>query len=331
MKICFNAAIKATDAEAKQRHQALLDVQCNKQQEFDQAIQGAVQWYKVQLSTTQSKLQARDQEHQLAIKQLQDKISTLEVTSTSQANLPSVATSNPHEVHGLHSQIFGYVPGMVNTKRGAANYDSQDQAFSFSHKQVRFQDGGSSPDLDIPSTVGQGPQASTLYHASIAVLNQMFDISQISPLASVGVHQDVAVIAVEVSAVTAAQASKEFQCMRGPKITKLKGGYLADAELMFWSWCVDIEAHIMDHDLNNPAALQLIKDQTLEGARCEVEYQFDLCGGIINYCKLLKHLSVTFQGGKTKQTFSWNSIVEHKNQRSLKKPLWMSFNCSPTR
>ena len=91
--------------------------------------------------------------------------------------------------------------------------------------------------------------------------------------------------------------------MREPKITKLKGGYLADAELMFWSWHVDIEAHIVDCDLNNSAALQLIKDQTLEGARHEVEYQLDLCGGIINYCKLLKHLGVTFQGGEDEANF----------------------------
>ena len=83
-----------------------------------------------------------------------------------------------------------------------------------------------------------------------------------------------------------------------PKITKLKGGYLADVELMFWSWCVDIEAHIVDCDLDNPAALQLIKDQTLEGACHEVEYQLDLCGGVINYCELLKHLSVMFQRGE---------------------------------
>ena len=144
------------------------------------------------------------------IKQLQDKISTLEVTSTSQANLTSVATSNPQEVRGLHSQIFDYVPSTVNTKRGPDKYDSQDQAFSFSHKQVRFQDGGSSPDLDIPPTVGQGPQSSTLYHASNTALNQTFDVSQISPLTSAGIHQDVAVIAAEVSAATAAQASKEF-------------------------------------------------------------------------------------------------------------------------
>ena len=67
--------------------------------------------------------------------------------------------------------------------------------------------------------------------------------------------------------------------MQEPKITKLKGGYLADAELMFQSWCVDIEAHIMDRDLDNPAALQLINYQTLEGVHHEVEYQLDLYGG----------------------------------------------------
>ena len=119
--------------------------------------------------------------------------------------------------------------------------------------------------------------------------------------------------------------------MREPKITKLKGGYLADVELMFQSWHVDIEAHIMDHDLDNPAALQLIKDQTLEGACREVEYQLNLCGGVIDYCELLKHLSVMFQGERMKQIFSWSSIVKHKNPRSLKKPLRMSFNCLPAR
>ena len=70
--------------------------------------------------------------------------------------------------------------------------------------------GGSCPDLDIPPTVGQGPQSSTPYCASNAALNQTFDVSQISYLVSVGVHQDTAVIAVEVSLATAPQASKEF-------------------------------------------------------------------------------------------------------------------------
>ena len=144
----------------------------------------------------------------------------------SQANLPSVAMSNNQEVQGLHSQVFDYVPGTVNTKWGAAKYDSQDQALSFSHKQVRFQEGDSSPNLDPPLSSSQGPRSSTPYHAVTTALNKTFDISQISPLAVASTHQDViAVIAAEVSAATAAQASKEFHHMCKPKITKLKGGY----------------------------------------------------------------------------------------------------------
>ena len=35
----------------------------------------------------------------------------------------------------------------------------------------------------------------------------------------------------------------------------------------------------------------------MENAHHEVEFQLDLCGGIISYQNLLKHLSVAFQGG----------------------------------
>ena len=36
---------------------------------------------------------------------------------------------------------------------------------------------------------------------------------------------------------------------------------------------------------------------TQENARREVEFQLDLCGGIITYQDPLKHLSIAFQGG----------------------------------
>ena len=96
-------AIKAADVEAKQRHQALHDVQYNKQQEFNQAIEGAVQQYKVQLNTAQSKLQARDWEHQLAIKQLQ-KVKSLamsQVLLTPKGGLPSMTA----KIKCFHSPI----------------------------------------------------------------------------------------------------------------------------------------------------------------------------------------------------------------------------------
>ena len=53
----------------------------------------------------------------------------------------------------------------------------------------------------------------------------------------------------------------------------------------------------MDRELDNKVAIQLIKEQTLDNAHHEVEFQLDLCGGKITYQDLLKHLSITFQGG----------------------------------
>ena len=77
------------------------------------------------------------------------------------------------------------------------------------------------------------PITSTPFHDDKA-MNKTFDISQISPVMSN--HQDTVTIAAEVSAAAATQASREFHQMREPKITKFKGGYLADAELLFRSW-----------------------------------------------------------------------------------------------
>ena len=67
------------------------------------------------------------------------------------------------------------------------------------------------------------------------LLNWTFNVSGIPPT-NLGSAQDVATIAAEVLAAAAAQASKEFWRMREPKITKLRGGYSADAELIFQSW-----------------------------------------------------------------------------------------------
>ena len=66
-------------------------------------------------------------------------------------------------------------------------------------------------------------------------LNRTFDVSGIPPT-NIGNAQDAATIVAEVSAAAAAQVSKEFQHMWEPKITKLHGGYFADAELVFRSW-----------------------------------------------------------------------------------------------
>ena len=70
------------------------------------------------------------------------------------------------------------------------------------------------------------------HHVASAIpSDRTFDISPIAPLADSS--KDAATIVAEVSAADAVQVLKEFRRMREPKITKLKGGYSADAELMF--------------------------------------------------------------------------------------------------
>ena len=60
---------------------------------------------------------------------------------------------------------------------------------------------------------------------------------------------------------------------------------------------MDILANIQDRELDNKATIQLIKEQTLDNTCHEVEFQLDLCSGVITYQNLLRHLSITFQGG----------------------------------
>ena len=80
---------------------------------------------------------------------------------------------------------------------------------------------------------------------------------------------------------------------------------------------MDIIIHIQDRELDNKAAIQLIKDMTQDNACREVEFQLDLCGGVITYQDLLKHLSVTFQGGNEEA----NLIAEYysRGQKSKEK------------
>ena len=234
----------------------------------------------------------------------------LELSLASQATLPSVATSSSKAA--LCQEVFNILPGTVNLHRGAAQYKSQDQAFSF-HKQVRFEDNNSSPELRPGVKYGGGRSSlmlpvitprcsdisgiphvpkfsSTPYRAVPS--DRTFEVRPSAPL--VDDCRNAATIAAEVSAAVAAQASKEFCRMCKPKITKLRGGYSADAELMFRSWKSDILVHINDRELDNKSAIQLIKEQTLDNAPHEVEFQLDLCGGEITYQDLLQHLGITF-------------------------------------
>ena len=153
---------------------------------------------------------------------------------TSQKDLPSVPSEGvTQEGENLRDKVFNYVPGTVNTCRGAAVYDSPDQPYSF-QKHVRFRDRFKRPDLELdvvesgitPTPTNVPTQLpvclSTLFcRVSEGPMNKTFDVSGISPT-NLGAAHDAATIAAEVSAAAVAQALKEFRHMWELKITKLR-------------------------------------------------------------------------------------------------------------
>ena len=299
-------ALKVSESHAKELQKELDALKKNRGSDIQMAVGGAVLQYEELLSTEQS----RAQDQQATIVELQGQIQALQESITSQKDLPSVPSEGvTQEGENLREKVFNYVPGTVNTRRGAAVYDSPDQPYSF-QKHVRFGDRFKQPDLEsdvaesgitpnIPTSIpSQLPVCSLTPFRGVSEgpMNKTFDISGILPT-NLGATHNAATIAAEVSAAAAAQASKEFWHMWEPKITKLHGGYSADAELVFRSWWVDILANIHDRELDNKSAIQLIKEQTLDNAHREVEFQLDLCGRVITYENLLKHLSVAFQEG----------------------------------
>ena len=290
-------ALKASESCVSVIQEELMALQHNRETDIQKAVGNAVSQYKHQLSTAQT----CTRDHQSAIVQLQEQVQVLQVSLASQRDLPLVGASQ-REVD-LREEVFNFIPGMVNTNRGTAVYHSPDQPFQF-QKQVRFGNRPHQPDLESDTAGSGGPQASHIptyssmpfCGSSQVPLNNTFDVSRI-PVSNIGNTQDGATIVAEVLAAAAAQASKEFQRMREPKITKLWGGYSADAELVFRSWQAGVLPNIQDRELDNRAMIQLIKEQTLDNAHCKVKFQLDLCSSQISYHDLLRHLSMAFQGG----------------------------------
>ena len=175
------------------------------------AVGKAVFEYREQLAAAKHKQQSKDRKHQQMVHQLQDQVHALELSLASHATLPSVRHTQKEA--DLREEIFNYLPGTVNTRRGVAVYESQDQPFSF-WKQVRFGDRSQMPDLksDADSDDQQNSPPTTLPsstpHHGAKPMNQTFDVSHIPNLT--GGPQDTAAITAEVSAAAAAQASKEF-------------------------------------------------------------------------------------------------------------------------
>ena len=93
--------------------------------------------------------------------------------------------------------------------------------------------------------------------------------------------------------------AQEFCKLCKPKISKLKGGYLATANLIFQSWLKDINVHVEDQNLTERETIQLVKDFTAERTHNEVKfYMCMIMGDQQTFNGLVNHLKNAFQMGE---------------------------------
>ena len=138
-------ALKVSESHTKELQKELDALKKNRESDIQMAVGGAVLQYEELLSTEQS----RAQDQQATIAELQGQIQAFQESMTSQKDLPSVPSEGvTQEGENLRDKVFNYVPGTVNTRRGAAVYDSPDQPYSF-QKHIRFGDRFKQPDLEI--------------------------------------------------------------------------------------------------------------------------------------------------------------------------------------
>ena len=214
-----SGALHAAETQASKRQWELSNVQKDHEANVQLAVGEAVFEYREQLTMAKRTQQLKDHEYKQTVHKLQDQVRTLELSLAGHATLPSL--KHTQKDTDLWEEVFNYLPGTVNTKRGAAMYDTQDQPFSF-RKHVQFGDRSQVPDLKLDAdsedqpNIGQDIPHSSTPHRGAKPISWTFDISHIPPMT--GSPQDAAAIAAEVSAAVAAQVLKEFHWMQDPKL-----------------------------------------------------------------------------------------------------------------
>ena len=221
----------------------------------------------------------------------------------------------------LRDEVFSVIPGTVNTQRGTASKNRRRNGSDYCEDEV-FQL-PQVPDMPIAGqkvtfrspVVRPGSVSST---PRLVPQPVSFDVSRIPDSETSGkdtdseaeirprtphtrnkrTRENASMMDASIASHSLQLAAEEFRKIREPKIQKLKGGYSANAMLVFNSWLKDIEMCVRERKLTNMEAIQLIKDYTAEGARGAVEFYLDTTA-TWKYHELVEHLRTSFESSET--------------------------------
>ena len=226
----------------------------------------------------------------------------------------------------LRDEVFGVVPGTVNTQRGTASKNRRTRNGSDYCEDEVFQ----LPQVPDTPITGSSHGHKVTFRSPVVRLGSVsstprlvpqpvsFDVSQIPNSETSGkdpdseaevrprtshvrnkrMREDASRMDTSMASHSLQLVAEEFRKIHEPKIQKLKGGYSANAMLVFNSCLKDIEMCVRERKLINMEAIQLIKDYTVEGARGAVEFYLDT-NSTWKYHELVEHLRTSFESGET--------------------------------
>ena len=190
----------------------------------------------------------------------------------------------------LRQEVVNTLPGTVNVNRGGAvpptgvSINWGDSTIAPPNKQVHFGQRSSTPrrpmnfhDVSHETiTSGIDGPVNTAKHS------QCTDLQHPEEVATAAVNSTVHAVA------------SELRKMKEPKLAKLKGGYTTEANLFFQSWAKDVQAIVIDRQMSDSEALQLIKEHTEGTARRQVDNYLDFSDNQ-TFSGLMKELSTAFE------------------------------------
>ena len=274
---------------------------------------------KLKAEWTQERLKANEQ-HNAQISQVLKEVEALK----EQSHIQPMAESNEpgDKISGLKSTAFNFMPGTVNARRGGA-INIHDDTILWSKNDdappiaPRKQDEKHVYFTSIP----RHPVQSNLFDSDdenpiIGHSGNLFISNPGNPFVQQPVHSQItAQTTVDTDATTIigntmSAVASEFNKMREPKLTKLKGGITSGASLFFNSWVKDVRAVILEWSMSNAESLQLVKDYTEGKAHQQVEF-YIVSTPDPTFEGLIDNLRTSFQSGEDEATVK-GEFYSHK-------------------
>ena len=225
----------------------------------------------------------------------------------------------------LRDEVFGVVPGTVNTQHGTASKNRTRNGSDYCEDEV-FQ----LPQVPDTPIAGSSHGQKVIFRSPVVRLGSVsstprlvpqpvsFNVSRIPNSETSGkdtgseaeirlrtphirnkrMRENASMMDASMASHSLQLVAEEFRKICKPKIQKLKGRYSANAMLVFNSWLKDIEMCVRERKLTNMEVIQLIKDYTAEGARGTVEFYLDT-NSTWKYHELVEHLRTLFESSKT--------------------------------